>query len=85
VVATGFGRNDPGWFRLLVTIGRPFLISPAKGARTPIHVASAPELAGVTGRYFMDGREAAPTAAAQERETQERLWEASARLVGLPP
>jgi NAD(P)-dependent dehydrogenase (short-subunit alcohol dehydrogenase family) len=83
VVATGFGRNDPGWMKLLVTIGKPFLLSPAKGARTSLHVASAPELAGVTGQYFMNQRPATPTAAAQDQEAQERLWEASARLVGM--
>jgi hypothetical protein len=31
---------------------RLFAVSPAKGADTPIWVATAPELAGVTGRYF---------------------------------
>jgi len=29
-----------------------FGVSPEKGARTPLWVATAPELAGVTGSYF---------------------------------
>jgi retinol dehydrogenase-14 len=81
VVATGFGRNDPGWFRLLVTLGMPFLSSPRKGARTSIHVASAPELASVTGRYFKDRREVAPAPYARDEAVQRRLWELSERLV----
>ncbi len=81
VVATGFGRNDPGWFRVLVTIGKPFLSTPEKGARTSIHVAAAPELAGVTGRYFKDRREAAPAPFARDEAVQRRLWELSERLV----
>ncbi len=80
-VATGFGRNDPGWFRLLVTIGSPFLTTPRKGARTSIHVASASELAGVTGRYFKDLREVAPAPFARDEAVQRRLWELSERLV----
>ncbi len=85
VVASGFGKNDPGWMRLLVTFGGPFLLSPRRGARTSIHVASAPDLAGVTGRYFAGRREATPAPAALDEAAQDRLWEVSARLVGLDP
>ena len=81
VVATGFGRNDPGWFRALVTIARPFLRTPEKGARTSIFAASAPELASVTGRYFKDSREVAPAPFARDEAVQRRLWEISERLV----
>jgi NAD(P)-dependent dehydrogenase (short-subunit alcohol dehydrogenase family) len=81
VVATGFGRNDPGWFKLLVTIGKPFLATPEKGARTSIHVAAAPELAAVSGRYFKDRREVAPAGFARDEAVQRRLWELSERLV----
>jgi NAD(P)-dependent dehydrogenase (short-subunit alcohol dehydrogenase family) len=81
VVASGFGRNDPGWFRVLVTLGRPFLATPAKGARTSIHVAAAPELAGVTGRYFKDRREVAPAPFARDEAVERRLWDLSERLV----
>ncbi len=81
VVATGFGRNDPGWFHVLVTLGRPFLTSAEKGARTSIHVAAAPELARVTGRYFKDRREIAPASFARDEAVQRRLWELSERLV----
>jgi len=80
-VATGFGRNDPGWFRVLVTLGRPFLATPEQGARTPIYVASSPEVAGVTGRYFKDRRAIAPARFALDEGVQERLWELSERLV----
>ncbi len=81
VVATGFGRNDPGWFRLLVTIGRPFLSSPQKGARTSVWAAAAPELERVTGRYFKDRREVAPAPVARDEAVQRRLWDLSERLV----
>src|SRR5512138_677785 len=81
VVATGFGRNDPGWLRLLVTLGRPFLASPEKGARTSLHVAAAPEVEGVTGQYFKDRRVVAPAPYARDEGVQARLWELSERLV----
>jgi NAD(P)-dependent dehydrogenase (short-subunit alcohol dehydrogenase family) len=83
VVATGFGRNDPGWFRVLVTLGRPFLTTPEKGARTSLFVASAPQLASVTGRYFKDSRETAPAPFARDEAAERRLWDLSERLVGV--
>lgn len=81
VVATGFGRNDRGWMRLLVTLAGPFLVTPEKGARTSIHVAASPDLAGVSGRYFKDRREVAPAPFARDPAVARRLWEASERLV----
>ena len=76
-VATGFGRNHPGFFGRLVAIGAPFLASPEKGARTTLHVATAPELRGVTGRYFSDCREKAPSRAARDDDAALRLWQIS--------
>jgi len=84
VVATGFGRNDPGWTRLLVRAVAPFLKTPEQGARTSLHVAASPALEGVSGRYFKDEREAAPRAQALDDAAAARLWEVSARLTGLP-
>ena len=46
---TGFGAEDPaGVQRRLVPLLRPFMQTPAQGAATSIHLASAPDLAGLT-------------------------------------
>ena len=55
--STSFGAEDPGGAqRLLVPLIRPFMKSPARGAATSIHLASAPELEQVTGRYFANSK-----------------------------
>ena len=64
-IASGLRRNGPGFFGRLVALGAPFLASPERGARTTLHVATAPELAGVTGRYFSGCREKTPSRAAR--------------------
>jgi NAD(P)-dependent dehydrogenase (short-subunit alcohol dehydrogenase family) len=79
-VATGFGRNRPGLFNRLVTVGAPFLLSPDRGARTTLHVATSPSLRGVTGRYFASRRERAPARAARDDDTALRLWQISEAL-----
>jgi len=88
-VATGFGRNHPGFFGKLVAIGAPFLASPERGARTTLHVATAPGLRGITGRYFSACRERAPSRAALDGATALRLWQISEAMTQpttrLPP
>jgi NAD(P)-dependent dehydrogenase (short-subunit alcohol dehydrogenase family) len=82
VIATGFGRNTPGFFRTLVILGAPLLSSPEKGARTSVHVATAPELGAVTGRYFQDCKERLPAAAGRDDAAAERLWRISEEMTG---
>jgi retinol dehydrogenase-14 len=54
--------------------GRPV----EEGARVPVHLATAPELEGVTGKYFTTSlREAEPGALAQDDAAARRLWEMS--------
>jgi len=50
------------------------------GAATSEHLASSPDVAGVSGVYHEGGRETAPPEASRERGSQARLWRV---LVGL--
>jgi NAD(P)-dependent dehydrogenase (short-subunit alcohol dehydrogenase family) len=85
VVSTAFGAEDPGRAqRLLVPLMRPFMKSPAQGAATSVHCASAPELAGVSGAYFVDSRTKRSSQRSFDEPTAARLWRVSAALVGEP-
>jgi NAD(P)-dependent dehydrogenase (short-subunit alcohol dehydrogenase family) len=84
-VATRIADNNGGVFRLGVGIAKSlFALSPEKGAETMVHLASSPEVAGVSGGYFAKSRPATPTAAAQDDAAARRLWEESARIAKLP-
>lgn len=86
VVRTGFGREDAGRFmRLMFPLVTPFMKTPEQGAATPIHLASSPEVAGVTGAYFANLRPKRSSRASHDRDLARRLWEASASLVGVDP
>jgi len=79
VVRTGFGAEDPaGTQRLVVRLLRPFMKSPARGAATPIHVTSAPELAEVSGRYFADRKPTRSSPRSYDPAIAARLWQISA-------
>jgi|HubBroStandDraft_1064217.scaffolds.fasta_scaffold00309_6 NAD(P)-dependent dehydrogenase (short-subunit alcohol dehydrogenase family) len=88
VVATNI-FNLGGWRGAVVGVLTPLikrvLLSPEQGAQTTLHVATAPELATVTGRYFKPpGREAAPNPIASDRGLAASLWTRSAALTGAP-
>src|SRR5919205_1294231 len=84
VVRTSFGAEDPAGFqRLLLPLLRPFLKTPAQGAATSIHLASAPELERVTGQYFANCQPKRSSKVRYDEAARARLWQVSADLVGL--
>jgi NAD(P)-dependent dehydrogenase (short-subunit alcohol dehydrogenase family) len=82
-VATRLGANNGAAGEFVSSLLRPFMLSPAEGARTSIHLASSPELSETSGRYFAKMREARCSRAAQDDEAARRLWQLSAELTGI--
>jgi retinol dehydrogenase 12 len=82
VIASGFGHEASGPVKIGLTLIRPFLASPDKGAKTSIYLASSPEVEGVNGLYFKKCRPSQPSPLSADVELQERLWEISLRQTG---
>ncbi len=80
VVATRFGSASGGLTSLLLPLARPFFTSPDEGADTLVYLASSPEIANVTGAYFIKRKVAEPSSAARDNSAAKRLWEASEAL-----
>jgi NAD(P)-dependent dehydrogenase (short-subunit alcohol dehydrogenase family) len=57
--------------------------SPEQGARTSVYLASSPDVAGVTGKYFIKSKEARSSKASHDAEAAARLWKVSEELTGL--
>jgi retinol dehydrogenase 14 len=84
VVRTSFGAEDPGLVQRLFTPFMGFFLkSPARGAATSIHLASAPDLEQVTGRYFVNSKSKRSSERSYDEATAARLWRVSDDLVGL--
>jgi NAD(P)-dependent dehydrogenase (short-subunit alcohol dehydrogenase family) len=84
-VATGIWANPFGRFsRLAEPLTRLMMRSPEQGAETVIYLATAPELAGTTGKYFIDRQARYSSRASQDPEAARRAWQISAALCGLP-
>jgi len=84
VVRTGFGKNESGIWKVLTTLGGPFMRSPERGARSLVWLALSDEAGGLTGEYVVDEKVARPSAQAQDDALAAGLWERSAELVGVP-
>jgi NAD(P)-dependent dehydrogenase (short-subunit alcohol dehydrogenase family) len=82
-IRSEFGDDTHWYLRLAIRASRPFLLSPERAARTSIYLATAPEVAGISGKYFKACREARPSAYSRQPEACKRLWDLSAELTAL--
>ena len=85
-VRTGYGADGDarGLLAVGIKIAAPFFLSPAKGARTSIYLASSREVEGVSGEYFVKAKPRKPRKQALDADAARRLWQVSEQLVGLP-
>jgi retinol dehydrogenase 12 len=83
VIRTRLGRGAGGLLGVGWRIAKTFFRSPRRGASTIVYLSCSPEGGETSGGYFVDSRPATPSLQAQDDDLGERLWGASARLVGL--
>jgi NAD(P)-dependent dehydrogenase (short-subunit alcohol dehydrogenase family) len=82
VIRTGLMRNFSSVLHVLWHLVGRFFKQPDDGAETPVYLASSPEVAGETGKYFRYCRPFGTTEQSNDREVQRQLWDASERLSG---
>jgi NAD(P)-dependent dehydrogenase (short-subunit alcohol dehydrogenase family) len=82
-VASGFNKNNGPLMTFAMTLARPFAISVERGAQTSIYLATSPDVATVSGKYFVNSRPASSSPQSYDEQAQRRLWEVSEHLTGL--
>ena len=80
VVATGIFRDTPLWLRTGLALARPLILGSAQGADTVLYLATAPEVAEVSGRYFEKRKPVQSSPLSYDTEVARRLWEVSEAL-----
>ncbi len=83
VVATDFGKDAGGMWPAMFTVLSPFGLSPEKGAQTALYLATSPDVANVSGEYFVKSRPARSSKESYDVAAQERLWTLSEQVTGL--
>lgn len=83
LVKTNIGRNDTFYLKIGKAMADLFAIPVEKGAQTQIHVATSPEVEGVTGKYFAKCQIEPSSPASMVEQDWARLWAESSKLCGL--
>ena len=80
-VATNFGHNNGGFFGPVLKIAqRISAIDPEEGAKTSIFLCSAPEVKGVSGKYFYKCQPKTSSRESRNMDTGKRLWQISSDI-----
>ena len=80
-VATNFGHNNGGFFGPVLKIAqRVSAIDPEEGAKTSIFLCSAPEVKGVSGKYFYKCQPKTSSRESRNMDTGKRLWQISSDI-----
>ncbi len=82
-VRTSIVRNMGVIPRSVFGLMSPFIRSPQKGAQTLVYLATSGAVQGASGGYYFDCQLTHPSPAAQDDAVAERLWQVSAKLVGI--
>jgi NAD(P)-dependent dehydrogenase (short-subunit alcohol dehydrogenase family) len=84
-VGSNFGSQLGPAIGLFWRLLSPFVRSSEQGADTSIYLATSPEVAGVSGGYFVDRKPSPPHRLAMDLDARQRLWDVSAEMTGLTP
>ncbi len=79
-VASRFGWNNGRVYRGAIrALSRRFGLSVEEGADTLVYLASAPDVAGTTGRYFFERRDTRASPLSYDQALAQRVWEVCAQ------
>jgi len=80
LVATNFGKNN-GWFRFyLRRLIKRHEISVPEGSQTCIYLATSPDVAGITGGYFVQNKQVRSSDDSYDQKLAKQVWEVSETL-----
>jgi len=82
-VRSSFGMDGDlhGFMGFGLRLVRPFEISPKRGAKTSLYLATSPDVAGRTGEYWVRSKPGHMSRQARNDEAAARLWDESDRLL----
>ncbi len=82
-VATRFADESGGLISRIAWLAKFFATTPTEGAQTIVYLASSPEVANVTGKYFYKCHPTTPSPPALDDRAALALWQRSGALAGM--
>jgi NAD(P)-dependent dehydrogenase (short-subunit alcohol dehydrogenase family) len=60
-----------------------FMLTPKRGAKTTIYLASSPEINGISGKYFKKRKERKSVNLSYDKKVAKQLWDVSVKLTNI--
>jgi len=75
VVATNIWPADaPLVFKILVSVAKPFMLNSKRGATVSLYLATSPDVANVSGQYFVKSKPAASSPLSRDPHVMADVW-----------
>lgn len=81
VVRTNIYDNVPFLAKMLITMMKPFFISPDKSAEYIFPLISSEQYKKVTGKYFIKGKESSSKEFTYNKDLHKKLWEITDNII----
>jgi NAD(P)-dependent dehydrogenase (short-subunit alcohol dehydrogenase family) len=79
----GTANADSLMMKILDKIIKFFMISPVQAAKTPVYLATSPDVIDVTGKYFLKCKPVSASPMSSDTVLAKQVWEVSSKLVGI--
>ena len=84
-VATNIWRSAaPLIGRLIIPMVKPFMLTSKRGAAVSLYLATSPEVAQVSGEYFVKSKPAKPNPLSRDSKLMAEVWLCTEKMTGLP-
>jgi len=84
VVATNiWGGNLPLIFKLIVAVAKPFMLNSKDGAEVSLYLATSPEVAQVSGQYFVKSKPAKSNPLSRDPKVAGEIWQWTEKMNGV--
>jgi NAD(P)-dependent dehydrogenase (short-subunit alcohol dehydrogenase family) len=80
-VNTGFGKNNGALYNFAMKFLSPMQKKPLDGAQTSIFLASSPDVANISAKYFVDSKAVASDPLSYDPSIAAQLWQISLELI----
>lgn len=86
VVATNiWSANPPPLIgKLIIAVVKPFMLSSKQGAAVSLYLATSPEVAQVSGEYFVKSKPAKSNHLSRDPKLMAEVWLCTEKMTGLP-
>ena len=82
VVATSiFPADAPWYFKLAVGAMKPFMLSAKRGAEVSLYLATSPDVASVTGQYFVKSKVADSNPLSRDPQVIADIWQWTEKMI----